>query len=443
VLGKWYAKRIDNPKFTLNPRSEKKADEILNLFTAAVIDGKVDAVVGEEPANEDGETTLKAFIKEYTNRHVDRKGEEHTSTSIRPMLGVISNGRLGKWTLDALVDDKTGAIEKWLDETGGRRKWKASTWNDYHALLYTIFEKAVDWDRARRNPIRKIETRTEYRPEHFKQRVLVEDVQAKLIEACDELDAFDRARFNTKQTLTQAQVDDIRARAEKGELQKDIATRFKVSATTVCQIVNGRTWNPKLKREPTRGKVMKRRLMAAFRSGSRAGEMLKSQIKHVEWVVLRIDGVPGYRFKLPPAITKGGKTSGKNEYLYAMGEDFVKMLDERRLQFRRRNTTTGKMEPDPDGFIFGTEAGHYQTRFTKTAKRLFGFAGLDWGRDRGIVWHLIRHEFISRVWEETKDQDVTQEMARHKDFKTTKLYMAQREDAMLKAAAGMAKNKRA
>ena len=171
----------------------------------------------------------------------------------------------------------------------------------------------------------------------------------------------------------------------------------------------------------TKGSEMRRRLIGAFDGGMRRGEMLLTQIKHVNWTPIRltVDGrtSTAYEIVLPPDVTKGGKTSGEDEVIYAATPRFREMLDERRFQLRRR-TPAGKMEPDPEAYIFGTEAGRYQQDFDKMWHTLFALAGLDYGRDTGLVWHTTRHEFISRIAEKN-DDSVTREMARHKDLRTT------------------------
>ena len=45
--------------------------------------------------------------------------------------------------------------------------------------------------------------------------------------------------------------------------------------------------------------------------------------------------------------------------------------------------------------------------------------GWSTGRDKGLVWHTLRHEFCSRTAENTGDPVVVQELARHKDLRTT------------------------
>jgi integrase len=69
--------------------------------------------------------------------------------------------------------------------------------------------------------------------------------------------------------------------------------------------------------------------------------------------------------------------------------------------------------------VFGTASGFKQQDFWTVWHRLFKLAGLEYGRDKGLVWHTLRHEFCSRTAENTGDPVVAQELARHKDLRTT------------------------
>ena len=69
---------------------------------------------------------LLDFIDEWTTHYAEK--HELTSTSLRPMLGVLKRSRLGKMTLTELAEEST-AIERELDTLGKTRKWKAVTWN--------------------------------------------------------------------------------------------------------------------------------------------------------------------------------------------------------------------------------------------------------------------------------------------------------------------------
>ena len=451
ALAKWLGRAVA-------PRSRKAAYTALGEFTAAIDGPGLDRFVPTATTSAES-GTLAGLVDEYVTHHINKKLAEKPwncgksadeiakiKTSTKDMLGVVRRGSIAKLPLEELVR-KPKLIEDWLNTTGARRKpvWRPATWNKYHGVLYALFEKATVWTNASgeprvpRNPVKAIDLKPVYRPK--KRRIFVEEVEQRLFAACDELDKFDEARRITKATLTAEQVAEIRARVESGETQKAVAEAFKVSATTVCQIVNGKTWNPKLQRQFTRGSEMRRRLIAAFDGGPRLSELLQTQIKHVDWTPVRVDDVVGYRIILPPEITKGGKSSMEDEVIYALTPRFKQMLDERRLQLRRKNKKTEKWEPNPDGFIFGTESGASQLSMDKTMPRLFRLAGLEWGRYKAR-WHGIRGEFVSRVGEDTKNPMLTKEMARHQEYETTEGYMSQREEEMMRAAAGLARRNR-
>ena len=58
-------------------------------------------------------------------------------------------------------------------------------------------------------------------------------------------------------------------------------------------------------------------------------------------------------------------------------------------------------------------------RFRRMWREVFRLAGIEFGRNKGLTWHTIRHEFVSRTIEKTGDPIVTQKPARHKDGRTT------------------------
>jgi len=67
-------------------------------------------------------------------------------------------------------------------------------------------------------------------------------------------------------------------------------------------------------------------------------------------------------------------------------------------------------------------------------RELFQIAGMKFGRSKGLTWHTIRHEFVSRTIEKTGDPVVTQKLARHKDGRTTQRYLHARDSHLLEAA---------
>jgi len=161
--------------------------------------------------------------------------------------------------------------------------------------------------------------------------------------------------------------------------------------------------------------------------------MMSVQLKHIAFrrprVLVLPDGerLEAYEIELPPANTKGGKTTGEPEYILAGTKRFRDMLDARRFQLKN----------DPEAYVFGAENGTYQRDFRRQWTKLFRAAGLDYGRDKGLVWHTARHEYISRVAENTGDPVLTQTLARHRDLATTQGYFHARDDRKLAAAVGL------
>ena len=68
--------------------------------------------------------------------------------------------------------------------------------------------------------------------------------------------------------------------------------------------------------------------------------------------------------------------------------------------------------------------------------------GLTYGRDRGVVWHTLRHEFCSRTAENSGDPVVAQELARHKDLRTTQGYLHARRARVLAGGVSLDRSRR-
>ena len=175
VLSKWASEVID-------PQTTEKAKIVLARFKAAVDDNTFDPA-GERPAL-GTDQTLALFIDEWITHVAD---ERHMmATSLRPMLNVIATSRLGAMSLKQLADASED-IEKWLNAEGKARKWKGKTWNSYAELLGRVLKQAVKWKRIATNPMAAIDRRVNVKPEHFKARHLVEDVEDRLFAVVEQL----------------------------------------------------------------------------------------------------------------------------------------------------------------------------------------------------------------------------------------------------------------
>jgi len=437
-LAKWAGVSVD-------PHAVKPARAVFARMITAIDEKRFDPA-GEAKSLGTAQR-FDHFIDEWVTHYAAKAGVDergHTSTGTPAMLTVIQTETvagvcLGAQTLEGLVASPL-VIERWLNGAMTARRWKPVTWNRYYELLHSICHRATLWrthdvPRMDRNPMDLIERKKVAKKSYkanFRPNRIYEDVEDRLFTA---LETLNRPLHlpNARAKLTQADADAIRALVAEGGAQQIVARAFHVSPPVVSAIVAGAIWNPAKYRPSTKGDEMRRRLIAAFDGGFRAGEMMLVQLKHVNFrrprVYLAADGtrVELYEIELPAANTKGGKRTGETQYILAGTDRFKLMLDQRRLQLKN----------NPEGYVFGTEAGVYQAGFRRQWRRLFTAAGLDFGRDKGLVWHTARHEFISRTAENTGDPVLTQEIARLKDLETARIYMHARDDRKLSAAIGL------
>jgi integrase len=190
-------------------------------------------------------------------------------------------------------------------------------------------------------------------------------------------------------------------------------------------VIAGVIWNPAT-RVRRQGSMMRLRLMMALDTGVRREEMMLIQLKHINFRPARITLDGESRELLSVEVqSKGEKTTGEKEFVYVGTNRLREALEKRRFALRN----------DPDAYVFGTEDGRRQKDFRRMWRELFTRAGLTYGRDRGVVWHTLRHEFCSRTAENSGDPVVAQELARHKDLRTTQGYLHPRLSRVLAAAA--------
>ena len=412
----WSGQQVD-------PRSRSQAEAVLRRLKTSIDNGTYDPA-GEQLSLGSAQP-FRDFVDEWKTHYAKEHGL--TATSLGPMLGVLVDA-FGPSTLEQLAGASL-RIERWLNETKRQRAWSDNTWNRYYELLNSLFNRAVKWrvnniPRMRLNPMGPIDKRPGSTV-RFETRI-EEDAEDRLLAACELLNRPQHKPHS--RLLTWDLVGAIRARAKAGESQKSLAAKFGISTGLCCQVVKGDIWNPAKYRIGTKGREMRRRIYAAFDLGLRAAEVLAIQLKHVDFkpVIVKVDGRQRQvlMIRLPATMTKGGKTTGEIEHLYAGSERLKKELVKRRFQLQR----------DPEAYVFGTEDGRRVRGFRRMWRELFQLAGLDFGRDKGLTWHTIRHEFVSRTIENTGDPVVTQKLARHKDGRTTQRYLHARDSHVLAAA---------
>lgn len=407
--------------YELHPRKKKAAAAVLTRFKAAIDDDRY-SPEGEQRSLGSAQT-FKTFTQEWRRHYAEEHGL--SSNSLEPMLGVLDD-MFGTWTLE-FISGAAREIERRLNKEAEEREWSDNTWNRYYELLSTVLNRARKWKVLSINPLESIDRRVGSRGELLEVRI-EEDVEKRLLDACSELDRPQHRPHS--RLLTWEKVDEIRAAVAGGEQQKMVASRFGISRGLCCQIVKEEIWNREKYKQGTKGDEMRLRLIAAFDTGLRVSELMAVQLKHIDFrpVVVDVDGEKRgvLRIALPAEATKGGKTTGKPESVFVGSERLKTALGLRRFEL-------GK---NPEAFVFGRRDGKPQKGFRRMWRELFKRAGLDWGRDKGLVWHTLRHEFTSRVLEQADgDPIVAQKMARHKDLRTTQNYMHARDKRLMATAA--------
>ena len=411
-LAKWCGKDVD-------PRRKDQARVVLNRFKTA-IDDKVYDPEGEQQSQGSGQR-FSDFIKEWTTHYAEEYGL--SSNSLKPMLGVVDKG-LGTKTLEELAGASL-QIERWLNKAQKERHWSDNTWNRAYELLSTLCTRAARW-KANGVP-RMAQNRCQGSNGALARRRssacgLRKPVEDKLFAACDTLNRPQHKPHS--KLLTWPKVEEIRKRVAAGEAQTKVAAHYRISTGSAVRSLGPDLESAKYKRG-TKGDMMRLRLMAAFDAGVRREEMMLIQLKHIDFksVSVTVDGEQR-KVLVIEVQSKGEKTTGQKEFVYVGTDRLKTALQKRRFALRR----------DPEAYVFGTDDGRRQKDFRRMWRELFGLAGLKWGRDKGLVWHTLRHEFCSRTAENTGDPVVAQELARHKDLRTTQGYLHPRLSRILQAA---------
>ena len=440
---------------TVDPRQIGPARVVFARLVAA-IDGKYFDPTGEVlPLGTD--QRFHTLVDEYITAHVETAGLDGTpltGTGLKSALHIIQTEKaagicLGALTLEAMVATPD-RIKTWLDARKQDRNWKPKTWVYYYGVLYAICEwatlrKTHNVPRMMRNPLKDFAKLKLSKYERIGR--VHEDLEDRLFAACQDLNAPLHLP-NGRAKLDQAKADEIRRQVATGARQKDIAAAFGVSPAVVCDIVSGRIWNLNKYKPSTKGDEMERRLIGSIDGGMRAGELMEAQLKHVDYrnpYKTETELGKGYVITLPPDKCKGGKTTGQSENIYAGSPRFVAMLDARRAQLianseRQRLRFKTKQINVGDAYLFGDEQGRKLKGFKRQYRKLFDAAGLvygvDYGRDLGLVWHTTRHEYCSRIAEQSNGNATTiQEAGRFKDLKTAQIYIHVRNEQVQAASA--------
>jgi integrase len=151
--------------------------------------------------------------------------------------------------------------------------------------------------------------------------------------------------------------------------------------------------------------MMELRVIGAIDTGIRRGEMMRIQLKHVNFKTWRI------------ALLE--TKSDKPQFAHVRTSRLRDALMKRRFI-------------GDEGYVFGTTDGRSISRNTllTDVARLFKAAEVSYGRTIGLTWHDLRHEFVSHLLEAGVPVPVVQKLARHKSIETTMKYFKASEAAL-------------
>jgi integrase len=373
--------------------SKEMAKKVLARMDAAVRNGTFDRI-GERPEAITNTTLFGDFLDEWLKERAEARRLRSNSlhSYIRVFRTKFGNERLG------ILAARPAMWERWLNECQAAAKWSDATYARYVQFGRALFNWAKRRKMVPENPFDVFEL-SELVSTRDKR---ISETQIRnLVDACASLDEPPKSRLVK---VTPELLIEVRRRVEAGELQKDVAASTGLSRPLVSQIINGRVWNVDAYRR-TVGNEMRRRLVVALDLGLRQGEMLKIQVKHVDYT--------RWRLNLPATITKAKK--------------FQRLpIESERL----RSVFNERQALGPDAYVFGRENGSYVASFDKSWKRLFTLAGLPVGRKDGYVWHDLRHEFVSFLADDGAAVHDLRELARHSDVETTSRYLTSQEDRL-------------
>ena len=165
-----------------------------------------------------------------------------------------------------------------------------------------------------------------------------------------------------------------------------------------------------------RDPMLLKRFVGALHLGIRFGELQ----------AIRVSDVDFKTWKVSLRDTKGDEP----QTVFAETDQLRRIFEERAFR-------------GPDAYVFGTEDGRKidYTTFRRAWTKWFKDSGLPTGRKTGLVWHDLRHEFVSYLLDQQVPIHEVRELARHKNIATTMTYVTASEERLRVAASKMADRK--
>src|SRR5579864_440885 len=264
----------------------------------------------------DKPATIADLLTLYRARYVDVEHLKSRATIIS-QLNVLSE-ELGELPAKAL--ERPDAIEDFKAKYSNRAM---ATTNRYLARLRHICNWAIGRDLLSATAFHRRGVRIVARNERRRERRVTEAEEQRLLDACKLLNEPPRGAARLDWSI----VRKIRARAQAGSTQQEIASEFNISQPLCSQIVRGDVWDPDAKL--TTGDEMRDRIIGAVDTGCRRGEMMMIQNQHVDW-----------RHRWIRILKENSKTEVARVIPFGAGSRLEKLL--------RRRAFLG-----PEAFVFG------------------------------------------------------------------------------------------
>jgi integrase len=409
-----YRMRVDDFAFARGataPVASKQAAETVwePKFIAEIAAGKDPRVLSEREDIPDRPKTVADLLELYRTRYVNVE-------PLKSRAGMLSQLRVLTKELGALPAtalERPGAIEDFKARYMNRT---VATRNRYLGRVRHVVNWAIGRDLLGATPFHRRGIRIPVKSERRRDRRVSEAEEQRLLDTCKLLNEPIRATAR----LTWDEVREIRAQAEAGVQQSEIATAFDISRPLCNEIVRGHIWNPDAKL--TTGDEMRDRIIGALDTGCRRGEMMKIQNKHVDW-----------RHRWIRILKEHSKTEVARVIPFEPGSRLEKLL--------RRRVFLGL-----DAYVFGeATTGAYVQTFSSAWETLRllanGVPPMRVGAGHRVSnrealakidlhWHDLRHEALSRLADEGVPVHELQLLAGHASITTTQRYMNARATSL-------------
>src|SRR6266540_2458767 len=214
--------------------SKQEAEKVWEpKFIAEIVSGKDPRVPIERETKFERPTTVADLLKLYRTRYVEVEPLK-SRAGMLSQLNVLS-AHLG--ALPATALERPDAIEDFKKRYANRA---IATTNRYLARLRHVCNWAIGRDLLSKTAFHPRGVRIPAKAERRRERRVSEAEEQRLLEACKLLNEPTRSMAK----LTWDDVHEIRARAQAGIEQREIATAFKISRPLCSAIVRGHIWNP-------------------------------------------------------------------------------------------------------------------------------------------------------------------------------------------------------